>query len=152
MIGDLIGRPGRRAVQALVPWKGRLYAATGDGPFRFDPNSLQWTRLVAGFPPRWSKATEALVVFEGRLYAGSIQGLHRLDEETDVWQNVGEGFGEPWITALAHTQGVLFAGTKRGAIYRATDGGETWELVYGRTPPPPIVPHSDDGPSLAPVP
>ena len=140
------------AVQALVPWKGRLYAATGDGPFRFDPNSLQWTRLVAGFPPRWSKATEALVVFEGRLYAGSIQGLHRLDEETDVWQNVGEGFGEPWITALAHTQGVLFAGTKRGAIYRATDGGETWELVYGRTPPPPIVPHSDDGPSLAPVP
>ncbi len=140
------------AVQALAPWKGLLHAATGDGPFRFDPLSLQWTRLVGGFPPRWSKATEALVVFQGSLYAGSIQGLHRLDEETDVWRNVSQGFGDPWTMALAHTHGVLFAGTRRGAICRATDGGETWELVYGAAPPAPEVPHSDDGPALVPVP
>jgi photosystem II stability/assembly factor-like uncharacterized protein len=67
------------------------------------------------------------------VYAGTDSGLHRLDRKTMQWTHMPSPMdGERLVTAIALAPGnpqVMLCGTQPSALYRSSDGGQTWARI-----------------------
>lgn len=80
----------------------------------------------------------------GRYFASVTSGwfgpkMFVTDDLNSEWREVPFGFPEDvdasltriWVIKSGEQDGVLYAGADPGALFKTTDGGETWELVRG---------------------
>jgi photosystem II stability/assembly factor-like uncharacterized protein len=67
------------------------------------------------------------------VYAGTDSGLHRLDRKSGQWTHIPSPMdGERLVTAIAMAPDnprLMLCGTQPSAIYRSTDGGESWARI-----------------------
>ncbi len=61
------------------------------------------------------------------LSAGGFEGVTRSEDDGSTWQAAGNGILSQSITAVhMDSGGVLYAGNRRGVIFRSVDGGANW--------------------------
>jgi photosystem II stability/assembly factor-like uncharacterized protein len=125
--------PGTRFSQAV-----RLAATAGDGVFsRSSPAQPEWIAANVGLTQR--QLTGLAVSAPGRVFASTAGGgLFRLQPQSkpgvSQWEAVNSGLLDRNITALAiDADGRLLVGTQSGQIWRSTDHGNLWTLVYPGT-------------------
>ena len=112
-----------------------LYAGTGDGVYRLNAATDQWSVVAGGLE---DVLVQALVrSADGTFYAGtSGKGVVRFKGDTAGWVRMrqglksSEGLVENFVRVLAvdREQGIL-AGTFDGGVFRSTDDGVTWRSV-----------------------
>ncbi len=122
------GLPGA-AVQALVPFQGRLYAGTrGRGVFRWDPAAGAWEDRSNGLGTANTIFSLSVDANGERLYAGTEGGVLRLGPGAGGWERVPgtlPAAGSWLVAASPGVAGRLWA-AGGGALYRSDDGGATW--------------------------
>ena len=114
-------------------------------------------RLLAGCSSSWFGPQVRRSDDLGSTWAETPNGAIRFPEDT------GATLARVWQLVLGVEDGVVWAGTEPGAIFRSTDGGETFELVRGLWDHPhrtewdagyggqafhTILPHPTDGQSV----
>ena len=69
----------------------------------------------------------------GKLIAGTAQGIYTSDNDGDSWTTTGVSLYT--ISLYTASNDDIYAGTGNyninGELYRSTDGGDNWELLYG---------------------
>ncbi len=103
---------------------GSLYAGTGTGIFRQDPDSGGWLRISDGlgkgtvYQIRWSDHNNVL-------YASTEDGLYYLPASSDYWIPLTR----QWLFDFAETQTTFYGGST-GGIYMAENGlGAGWNYL-----------------------
>ena len=130
------------AVVALLIGLGIKQTGTFQLPYSFNaPESATMVEIVDApiieMPPsKFSRVNRAGGVDGGKTRNGnqendSGQGA-AADAQNDIasdksgWTQTGGPYGGTIISLHATPEGILFAGTNGGGIFRSTDGGETW--------------------------
>ena len=90
--------------------------------FQSDNDGISW--FNAGLDRR---GITSFATFNNKLFAAGL-GVFRWDDT--VWTRIDSGFNVASITAMAAVGSSLFAGDYHDGIYRSTDVGEHWTLVY----------------------
>ena len=115
----------------------RLYAAIGDGVYRSDDGGSTWNRTR--LPQMTAYAVTVSALDANVVYAGTEDGVYKSTDGGDVWLTMG--LHEARVNAVAldpDNSDIVFAGTgeplvdwigEREAIYKSTDGGQTWTMV-----------------------
>ncbi|MBI5020136.1 MAG: hypothetical protein HZB59_01740, partial [Ignavibacteriales bacterium] len=92
--------------------------------FRSDNDGISWYNAkIDGY----GYAITSITTAGNKILAGG-QGVFRWDDS--VWTRIDSGFSVTSITAMAAVGSSLFAGDSHDGIYRSTDGGNHWKLVY----------------------
>jgi photosystem II stability/assembly factor-like uncharacterized protein len=92
--------------------------------FRSDNDGISWYNAgIDGY----GYAITSFATVGNKILAGG-QGVFRWDDS--VWTRIDSGFNVTSITAMAAVGSSLFAGDSHDGIYRSTDGGNHWKLVY----------------------
>ena len=130
------------AVVTLLIGLGIKQATTFQLPYSFDaPESATMVEIVDAPIVNMPLLTFSPVSRTGRISGGesgdgnqendSVQGTAAdsqdgIESDNNGWTQTNGPYGGT-ITALHATpEGILFAGTSEGGIFRSTDGGETW--------------------------
>ena len=96
-----------------------------------EPNESGWVQTNGPYGGRILALHE---VPKGVLFAGTIgSGIFRSTDRGDTWAPVNTGLDfeterTVFIRAFAHNGGLIYAGAS-DALYRSTDGGESWHKV-----------------------
>jgi photosystem II stability/assembly factor-like uncharacterized protein len=128
-----------------------LYAGTVSGIYKSTDGGANWSGINSGLPtesyedvvyPIGVNTLATAAADPQTLYAGTDQGIFRSIDDGTSWTDVNTGLPELTINTLAidpadpHT---LYAGTyashlanstSGGKVYKSTDGGKSWNLVY----------------------
>ena len=130
------------AVITLLIGLGIRQTATFQLPYSFDaPESAAMVEMVDApiieIPLlKFSRVNRAGGVDGGKTRNGNQENDSRqgaaADAQNDIasdksgWRQTGGPYGGTIISLHATPEGILFAGTNGGGIFRSTDGGETW--------------------------
>ena len=111
-----------------------IYAATGDALAVIRRRDGGWTADLA-LTGRPTQCVAADPVQPERVYCGTFgQGLWTSEDAGATWSPVGEGIASAELMAVAVSalervdgRGVVWAGTEPSALFRSSDGGQTWQ-------------------------
>lgn len=133
--------PSSKGAQALtMSPDGRIFAATINGPFVFNPTDSIWQAYSASDAIIREYGTRRVAVdSEGTIYSATgldqeIGGLYRSDDSGNTWQDVTPPSGTSIVRAInVESKGRLWAGTGNG-LYFSDDKGNSWEIVSALRP------------------
>jgi photosystem II stability/assembly factor-like uncharacterized protein len=138
------------AVELQATGYHRLFLAPGDEPifggslFRSDDEGGTWWYAGGRLPRRQVGALAISPEFhsDGSLFASLMatdegHGVWRSDDAGQSWRVASQGLSDLAVTHLAISpafgqDGTLFAMTRRGGLFRSTDGAQSWELLSDR--------------------
>jgi len=111
-----------------------LYAGTiGQSVWRSTDNGDTWSRASNGlFPEADVRAIAVNPSNPDTLYAGTENGIFRTNTAAEKWHHLPSPMDgrEVWAIAMdAGTPDTLYAGTCPSALFKSTDGGETWKQL-----------------------
>lgn len=112
------------------------------GPHRSTDGGASWSLSAGGIPGTTSvlgtvRATRDVVATpDGTFYAGVDNGLWRSTDDGLNWTEVSDGFefGVLWSIGLDGNKVYVFS--SNSDLLESTDGGESFAVVDGGTPPP----------------
>jgi len=120
-----------------------LVATAGQGVLRSSDDGATWSRLGLGQDLEFDAVVRCLAVHPEQpdvVWAGSDVGLVRSSDAGVTWHRVDSPMNDRTIWSLAvdptHPDTML-VGTgapSRAAVFRTTDGGETWEQLPPQIP------------------
>ena len=124
---------------ALAVSRTTLYAGTcypHTGIFRLANDGGSWeavnTKLYTA-DTKWH-TVDSLLIMGKTFYVGTQgaglqgDGLYRWEEGDDLWTSLG--LANEDIASLGASGTTLYAGTRRGSIFRSGDSGNTWKQIY----------------------
>ena len=111
-----------------------LYAGTiGQSVWRSTDTGDTWHRASnALFPEADVRAIAVNPSNSDILYAGTEKGIFRSDTAAESWHRLPSQMDELEVWAIAidpRTPDTLYAGTCPSALFRSTDGGDTWKRL-----------------------
>jgi len=115
-----------------------IYLGGSEGLFRSADGGATWTRLSPDL--RYPHVLLVDPFDSSQLYAARrdltsflpLPGVFRSTNGGVTWEKRTTGLGTERIFALAvdpHRQGMLYAGSWAGRVYKSVDGGDTWFLA-----------------------
>ncbi len=130
------------AVVALLIGLGVRQTGTFQLPYSFDvPESATMVEIVDApiieMPPmKFSQVNRAGGINaeesgngnqeEGSAWGATSDSQNDIESDNIGWTQTNGPYGGTIISLHATPEGILFAGTNEGGIFRSTDGGETW--------------------------
>ncbi len=113
------------SVWALNISGGYLFAATGEGVYKYDGSNWSATNISG-------KEVHALSSSNGTIYAGTWgYGVYVSTDNGDTWSTLNDGLGVFLsIQSIAvNDNGDVYAGTVGGGLFRLSSGGTSWQKV-----------------------
>ncbi len=110
---------GRIGLRGFVEVAGELFVATGEDLLRWSDDDGEW-QIAAIDPPVW---LEALAGTHDALYAASREALYRWDDKKLRFEPVESAHVGTRIEAIAAGEGVRFARTVEGTVFRNEGAG-----------------------------
>lgn len=112
----------------------KLFFTAGQSIYKVTNQNGSWL-LQEKETPHEFRCLAADPTRHGRLYGGSFDnGLWVTDDFGDSWRPAGKGIIHDRVLSVAVSESeivnghaVVWAGTEPSAIFRSTDGGETWQ-------------------------
>lgn len=111
-----------------------LYAGTiGQSVWRSTDNGDTWRRASNElFPEADVRAITVNPSNSDILYAGTEKGIFRSDNAAESWHRLSSPMDELEVWAIAidsRTPDTLYAGTCPSALFKSTDGGDSWKQL-----------------------
>jgi uncharacterized protein (TIGR03437 family) len=101
--------------------------ARGGGLFRSSDQGASWTPVNQGLT---NPDVLSLLVIGDKLFAGTQDYVFRSMDRGASWTYLNEGMGEhSRVRALAAQDGMIFAGTESGGVFRLANNGNIWTAV-----------------------
>jgi len=127
----LVGFTGYSHIITLFVTKnGNIFAGCYQGMYRSTNNGSKWDSI--GTVLNWNElgyafrfTTDAL----GRLYVGTRKGIYISDDEGMNWLSFGLET-ENIFSVAVNIQGFIYASAEKGNIYRSTDNGLSWQIIF----------------------
>jgi photosystem II stability/assembly factor-like uncharacterized protein len=111
-----------------------VYAgAENCGLYRLPAGSNRWERVSTGLPD--GVGVQGIAVHPENpdiVYAGTSHGPYRSSDRGNRWERLDYPEGDPGVWSFLFRPGdpsVMYLGTAPGAIYRSTNGGDTWRKL-----------------------
>jgi len=157
--------PGRPSAEEIY----RLFRGPQDAPlftgslYRSDDLGASWTRLDAGLPHRGVEQLAVAPSFaeDGTLFAVLLAtdeglGIWKSMDGGQSWRMANRGLTDLAVTGLAISPNyaqdrTLFATSRKGGLFRSTDGSETWLRLTDRYYPPDVYPQPPGDVFLSPT-
>jgi photosystem II stability/assembly factor-like uncharacterized protein len=118
------------AVTALATDGETLFAGTmNSGVFQSIDQGTHWEPLNLSLSTLSTMEIQALAIGAGFLFAGTPTGMFRLalsNIDQARWESINQNLTHRHIKVLLVKDGILWAGTLKGGVFRSTDQGKTW--------------------------
>ena len=118
-----------RALTVDPGFAGRVWAATGNGPWLSDDHALSWTNRDGDLPLLNADAIARVSDESDELFLATWRGLFTTDDGGTTWTRADDDETERVYEAVAAHPVIadrVYAGNWSGLLI-STDGGETWE-------------------------
>lgn len=104
----------------------RLFVATGDGLYVFEPAARGWKETARALEGR---AVTSVSASKYAVLAGTRDGIFISRDRAASWEEASTGLTEPhvrWLETHLNDPWLAFAGTEPAAIFESADGAESW--------------------------
>ena len=110
------------SINALVEYRGVLYAGTDIGVFYSDANNINgsWQTLGGFYLP------VASLSFSGNNLLAGTKGYGIVKYVDPLWVSANAGIYDRWVNAILVNGSNIFIGTKTYGVYLSTDNTVTW--------------------------
>ena len=138
-------QPDSYLMAIAVHGNGDIFAVSWFSIYQSTDHGGSWKKLSFTMNTLWTRCTMA-INSNGYIFVSSLgSGVYVSEDTAKTWvrTRLPKGGLYNWILA-SDAQGHVFAGNTslRGKdyVYRSSNGGKTWNVIYSKSPPPRMVP------------